>query len=113
MSQSQFDAEYPTPPAQGIVGAQFDMSGPLEPDAATDAASILITIQVRQDATNTVAVGQNNIAPVGNRWTCVMTVVTGGFRSGPATGSASTVEFYDGEKKGVEHYHWTANFDFT
>jgi hypothetical protein len=112
MSHSQFDPEYGTPVTNSIVtGATFDMTGPLEPDAATDAASILIIIQVWQNATNTVAVGQNTIAPVGPRWECPMTVLTGGFTDGPATGTASTVEFYE-EKNGVEHYHWTANFTF-
>jgi hypothetical protein len=110
---SQFDPEYGTPDTTafglGVTGVMFDMSGPLDPDAATDAASILISVQVRQEATNTLAVGQNNIAPGEPRWECPMTVVTGGFMPGPATGTVSTVTHYG---TGVETYTWTQQFKF-
>ena len=106
MSHSQFDTPIPmesiqeTPP--GLI-----VTGPLstDPDRIRDNATISILVQITQTQTHTVASGHNVIQGVGlMRWSCPVTLQSGGFRPGLALGIATTVEQYSDPD---EQYIWT------
>jgi hypothetical protein len=111
MSFSQFDPQYPKPVnaggAQIAPGGGFLVTGPLstDEDRIRDEATITIVVRIIQTQTQTVAIGKNVFSGVGlTRWSCPVTIQSGGFQAGFAIGIATTVETYS---EPDEHYTYT------
>ena len=107
MSFSQFDPSYPVPEGILAPGVSFTITGPfsIDPDRKDDLATISILVQILQTPTQTVATGSNVIQGVGlTRWSCPVTIQSGGFQPSSAKGIATVVEQYSDPD---ESYTWT------
>jgi hypothetical protein len=122
MSHSQFDTPVSLETILATIQAseaepgksQVTIEGPLstDPDRTADIATISIFVQILQTQSQTFAIGNNVIQGKElTRWSCPVTIQSGGFQVGSAMGIATTVEQYSNP---AEHYvyNWTQKLTF-